>query len=90
MLISQALLAQQQGNGNSVFDLRLDAEQQAQYDAIVAQYGAGSLYVGLVASLGCEVAALGCGPATSGAESFLAFDASPTAGWSSAVWESSP
>jgi hypothetical protein len=77
VFISQALLSFQQGNGNSVFDIRLDAPQQAQYDALIAANGGvanlGNLYEGLSASFGCTVVAPGCGPSTDGADSFLAF-----------------
>ena len=75
VLITQALLTQQQGNGSSVFDLRLDAAQQARYDLDMVGRDPNQVFEGLVASLGCNVASAGCGPATSGAESFLAFDA---------------
>jgi hypothetical protein len=82
--ISEALLLQQQGNGNSVFDIRLDAPQQAQYDAIInnpANGGVNNIYEGLRASFGCG--AFGpavCGTAgnfssNDGADSFLAFNA---------------
>jgi hypothetical protein len=78
--ISPALLNFQQGNGNSVFDLRLDAAQQAQYDAILAANGgAFNVFEGLRASFGCGA----FGPAvcnttgnfssTDGPDSFLAF-----------------
>ena len=76
VFISQALLAAQQGNGNSVFDIRLDAPQQAQYDAIInnpANGGVNNIYEGLSASFGCVVVAVGCGPSSDGADSFLAF-----------------
>ena len=77
VFISQALLSFQQGNGNSVFDIRLDAAQQAQYDAIInnpANGGVYNIYEGLSASFGCVGSpAPGCGPSTDGAESFLAF-----------------
>jgi len=80
--ISQLLLDLQQGNGNSVFDIRLDAAQQAQYDAILlANGGAFNVFEGLSASFGCGAN----GPAlcstgfnhdsNDGAESFLAFQA---------------
>lgn len=80
VFISQALLDAQQGNGNSVFDIRLDAAQQAQYDAILAANGgAANVYEGLAASFGCLTA--GCsGAATDGAESFLAFQAAAVPG----------
>jgi hypothetical protein len=76
VFISQALLAAQQGNGNSVFDIRLDLVQQAQYDAILAANGgAANVFEGLQAAFGCVTPAVGCGPSTDGAESFLAFNA---------------
>jgi hypothetical protein len=81
VFIDQALLAAQQGNGNSVFDIRLDAAQQAQYDAILAANGgAFNVFEGLSASFGCVTPAVGCGPSTDGAESFLAFQAAPVPG----------
>jgi hypothetical protein len=78
VFISQALLAAQQGNGNSVFNIGLDAPQQAQYDAILAANGgAANVFEGLYASFGCITPAPGCGPSTDGAESFLAFQQVP-------------
>jgi hypothetical protein len=78
--ISEALLAFQQGNGNSVFDLRLDAAQQAQYDAILAANGgAANVFEGLRASFGCGAQGPAvCGTtgnfsSNDGPESFLAF-----------------
>jgi hypothetical protein len=82
--ISVALLDAQQGNGNSVFDLRLDAPQQAQFDTLLAVTGGpANAFIGLAASFGCGA----FGPAvcntngnwssTDGAESFLAFVAVP-------------
>ena len=78
--ISEALLLQQQGNGNSVFEIRLDFPQQAQYDAILAANGgASNVWEGLRASFGCGAndAAAICGTtgnfsSNDGAESFLA------------------
>jgi hypothetical protein len=76
VFISQELLSFQQGNGNSVFDIRLDAAQQSIYDALLAANGgAFNVYEGLSASFGCIVVQAGCGPSTDGAESFLAFQA---------------
>jgi hypothetical protein len=76
------LLTAQQGNGNSVFDIRLDLAQQAQYDAILAANGgANNVYEGLSASFGCGAnGAAVCGTgfnlsSTDGPESFLAFQA---------------
>jgi hypothetical protein len=80
--ISVALLAQQQGNGNSVFNLGLDAAQQAQYDAIInnpLNGGVNNIYEGLRASFGCGIfgAAVcnttGNWESNDGPDSFLAF-----------------
>lgn len=85
--ISAALLAAQQGNGNSVFDIRLDAAQQAQYDAILAANGgAANVFEGLRAAFGCGATGPAvCGTpgnlgSTDGAESFLAFQAQAVPG----------
>jgi hypothetical protein len=82
--ISEALLAFQQGNGNSVFDLALDAAQQAQYDAILAANGgAFNVFEGLRASFGCGAQGPAvCGTtgnfsSNDGPESFLAFQQVP-------------
>jgi hypothetical protein len=76
VFIPQSLLTEQQGNGNSVFDIRLDAAQQAQYNAILAANGgAANVFEGLQAAFGCTEPVIGCGPSTAGAESFLAFNA---------------
>ena len=60
-----------------MFDIRLDAAQQAQYDAIINNPANGGVnrqhYEGLSASFGCVVVAPGCGPSSDGADSFLAF-----------------
>jgi hypothetical protein len=79
VFIPQDVLAQQQGNGNSVFDIRLDAAQQIQYNLIInnpLNGGVNNIYEGLSASFGCIVIAEGCGPSSDGADSFLAFNAS--------------
>lgn len=84
------LLNLQQGNGNSVFDIILDAPQQAQYDAfLAANGGASNIFASLSASFGtglagqaCPAAGTlagfpspgGCFGSTDGAESFLAFN----------------
>jgi hypothetical protein len=87
--ISQALLTAQQGNGNSVFDLALDATQQAQYDAIInnpLNGGINNIFEGLRASFGCgSQGPAVCGTtgnfsSNDGAESFLAFQQSPVPG----------
>jgi hypothetical protein len=84
--ISVALLDQQQGNGNSVFDLRLDAAQQAQYDSIInnpLNGGVNNIYEGLRASFGCgALAPAVCNTtlnfsSSDGADSFVAFNAVP-------------
>lgn len=81
VFITQALLAAQQGNGNSVFDIRLDAPQQAQYNTLLAANGgAFNVFEGLSASFGCATVTPGCGPSTDGADSFLAFNAAPVPG----------
>jgi len=93
--ISEALLAAQQGNGNSVFDIRLDATQQAQYNAIInnpVNGGANNIYEGLRASFGCG--AFGpavCGTtgnfsSNDGADSFLAFNAGVAAVPEASSW----
>jgi hypothetical protein len=72
--ITEAQLAQQQGNGNSVFDIVLNAAQQAQYDAIIAANGT-NLFAGLSASFGCLPTTTNCaGGSNDGADSFLAFN----------------
>jgi hypothetical protein len=85
--ITEALLAQQQGNGNSVFNIIMDAAQAAQYDAILAANGgAFNVYEGLRASFGCGANGPAvCGTTNNfssndGAESFLAFQAVPVPG----------
>jgi hypothetical protein len=87
--ISAALLDAQQGTGNSVFDIRLDAAQQAQYDAFVSQFGASNVFASLSASFGeglpgqiCPTggplgAPAGCFGSTDGQETFLAFHVVP-------------
>ena len=82
VFIDQTLLAQQQGNGNSVFDIGLDAAEQAQFDAIIAANGGvtTNLFEGLSANFGCTVPAVGCGPSSDGAESFLGFAQSAVPG----------
>jgi hypothetical protein len=84
--ISEALLAAQQGNGNSVFNIGLDAAQQAQYNAfLAANGGANNVFEGLSASFGTGLpgqvcptggpggAPAGCFASNDGQESFLAF-----------------
>jgi hypothetical protein len=80
VFISQALLALQQGNGNSVFNIGLDAAQQAQFDALIAGRNLSQTFEGLSASFGCIVVSDGCGPSTNGADSFLGFRQSAVPG----------
>jgi hypothetical protein len=72
VLITNEQLADQQGNGNSVFDLRLSLDEQAQFTAMLAA-NPGNLFAGLAASFGCTPT--GCaGNSFDGAESFLGFN----------------
>lgn len=67
-------LALQQGNGNAVFNFGLDATEQAQFNAILAQPGSSGFFAGLGASLGCPVGApAGCQASNDGPDSFIAF-----------------
>jgi hypothetical protein len=73
VLISEAQLALQQGNGNSVFNLSLTGPEQAEFDALLAALPAGSqIFAGLAAAFGCSPAPC-VGDSNDGAESFLAF-----------------
>jgi hypothetical protein len=73
--ISEGLLAAQQGNGNSVFNIELDATQQAQFNNVLISQGCtigqfcGSVFEGLSASFGTGLANQVCpigGPAPTG------------------------
>jgi hypothetical protein len=74
--ITAAQLAQQQGNGNSVFDIILSPVEQTQFNAIIAANGgtANGLFEGLSASFGCPSTISPCFGSTDGAESFLGFN----------------
>jgi hypothetical protein len=73
VLISEAQLALQQGNGNSVFNLGLTAGEQAEYNAILAGLAPGTqIFAGLAAAFGCTPAPC-VGDSNDGADSFLAF-----------------
>jgi hypothetical protein len=73
VLISEALLALQQGNGNSVFNLSLTLNEQAEYNAILAGLLPGQqIFAGLAAAFGCSPAPC-VGDSNDGADSFLAF-----------------
>lgn len=71
VLISEELLALQQGNGNSVFNLGLTANEQAEFDAMLAA-NPGPIFAGLAAAFGCSPAPC-IGASNDGADSFLAF-----------------
>lgn len=74
---SPADLALQQGNGNAVFDFKLDAAQQAQFNTILASPGSSGFFVGLQADLGCPAGApAGCMVTNDGPDSFVAFQQS--------------
>jgi hypothetical protein len=77
VFIPQAFLAFQQGTGNSVFDLRLDDAQQAQYNAVMFGRDPFNTFVAINASLGCVTVFEGCGPSTDGQDTLLAFNAVP-------------
>src|SRR5262245_3228844 len=67
--ISAALLDTQQGNGNSVFNIGLDAAQQAQFNAVITANGCtvgvacNTIFEGLSASFGTGLANQVCPPA---------------------------
>jgi hypothetical protein len=78
VLITNEQLAQQQGNGNSVFDLRLSLDEQATFNTMLATHS-GNLFAGLAASFGCTPT--GCaGNSFDGAESFLGFNTAAVPG----------
>ena len=80
VLISEALLALQQGNGNSVFNLGLTLNEQGEFDAILAALPAGGqIFAGLAAAFGCSPAPC-IGASNDGADSFLAFQQSAVPG----------
>ena len=74
-LISEAQLALQQGNGQSVFNLGLTSGEQAVFDALLAGLPpGGQIFAGLAAEFGCTPAPC-IGASNDGADSFLAFAA---------------
>jgi hypothetical protein len=75
VLISEAQLALQQGNGNSVFNLQLTAAEQTEFNLMRAQ-NPGAIFAGLAAEFGCSPAPC-IGASNDGAESFLAFQQVP-------------
>jgi hypothetical protein len=76
--ISAALLKQQQGNGNSVFNFHLDAPEAALFTSLVTANGGPSMvFEGLGSSMGntCpSPGTAGCFATTDGADSWLAFN----------------
>lgn len=73
VLITAAQLTQQQGNGNSVFNLELTAAEQTEFNTLLAGLAPGAqIFAGLAASFGCTPAPC-VGASNDGAESFLAF-----------------
>jgi len=83
VLISEALLALQQGNGNSVFNLSLTdgtggtGNEQAEFNAILAALPTGAhIFAGLAAEFGCTPEPC-VGDSNDGADSFLAFQNVP-------------
>jgi len=77
VLITPEQLADQQGNGNSVFDLRLSLDEQATFNTMLAN-NSGNLFAGLAASFGCTSPCVG--QPDDGAESFLGFNAAAVPG----------
>jgi hypothetical protein len=75
VLITQQQLNDQQGNGNSVFNLGLTPDQQTQFTTMLG-LNPGPLFAGLAASFGCNTGPDCIGRAIDGAESFLAFQQS--------------
>ena len=72
-------LALQQGNGNAVFNFGLDAAEQAQFNAILAQLGSSGFFAGLSSELGCpSPPAAGCQVSNDGPDSFVGFQQSKT------------
>jgi hypothetical protein len=72
VLISEARLALQQGNGNSVFNIGLTLDEQADFNALRAANPGAQLFAGLAAAFGCSPAPC-IGASNDGADSFLAF-----------------
>jgi hypothetical protein len=71
VLITEAQLAAQQGNGNSVFNLLLTPGEQDEFDQMRAAHP-GAIFAGLAAAFGCTPAPC-VGAYNDGADSFLAF-----------------
>ena len=70
---TQADLALQPGNGNSVFNFGLDAAQQTIFDGLVTTFGT-DLRAGLGSVLGCPAGSpVGCMVTNDGPDSFVAF-----------------
>jgi len=72
VLISELQLAQQQGNGNSVFNLLLNAAEQIEFNTMLTANPGVQIFAGLAAQFGCTPAPC-VGASNDGADSFLAF-----------------
>jgi hypothetical protein len=75
VLISEERLALQQGNGNSVFNIGLTLNEQAEFDDLRTANPGIQLFAGLAAEFGCSPAPC-VGASNDGADSFLAFQQS--------------
>ncbi len=74
LTFSSTDLAMQQGNGNAVFDFKLDATEQAQFNAILAMPGSSGFFAGLGSTLGCtSPVSPGCLVSNDGPDSFVGF-----------------
>ena len=74
LTFTAADLALQQGNGNAVFNFGLDAAEQVQFNAILAQPGSSGFFAGLSSQLGCpDNAPADCLPSNDGPDSFIGF-----------------
>jgi hypothetical protein len=84
VLITEAQLALQQGNGNSVFNLNLTSGEQAEFNTLLAGLAPGAqIFAGLGAAFGCTPSpgSNTCiGASNDGADSFLAFNAQAVPG----------
>jgi hypothetical protein len=72
ILISQQQLADQQGQGQAVFNLGLTGPEQLEFDQMLAA-NPGNLFAGLAADFGCQTGPNCIGRAIDGAESFQGF-----------------
>jgi hypothetical protein len=71
-------LALEPGNGNGVFEFKLDAAEVARFTTDLSAIGSLNFRVGLAASLGCQTSpSPTCQPSNAGPESFIAVTAVP-------------